>query len=135
MPLDAKRFGLSPVSPLWLNMLGGVLLVGSFFLIFRSYTDNTFPTPLVRIQVDRNRYVVSTGVYGSVRHPMYLGAVLMVFGAPLLLGSLVGLLAGFALTILLMVKIQGEEMILTRELGAYRVYVQNDRYRCFPYIW
>jgi len=50
MPLDAKRFGWSPVFPLWLNILGGAGLAGSFFLFFRSYTDNTFLSPLVRIQ-------------------------------------------------------------------------------------
>ena len=59
MPLDAKRFGLSPVFPLWLKVLGGALLAGSFFLFFRSYADNTFLSPLVRIQEDRKQRVVS----------------------------------------------------------------------------
>jgi protein-S-isoprenylcysteine O-methyltransferase Ste14 len=135
MPLDAKRFGWSPAFPPWLNILGGALLVGSFFLFFRSYTDNTFLSPLVRIQEDRMQRVVSTGVYGFVRHPMYLGAILMFFGAPLLLGSLYGILAGFGLTILLMARIRGEEAMLTRELEGYRVYTQNFRYRLFPYLW
>ena len=98
MPLDAKRFGWSPVFPLWLTALGIAFLIGSFFLFFRSYTDNTFLSPLVRIQEERKQRVVSTGVYGFVRHPMYLGGILMFLGAPLLLGSLYGILAGLALT-------------------------------------
>jgi protein-S-isoprenylcysteine O-methyltransferase Ste14 len=73
MPLDAKRFGWSPVFPLWLPFLGVAGLAGSFFFFFRSYTDNTFLSPLVRIQKDRGQTVVSTGVYGFVRHPMTLG--------------------------------------------------------------
>jgi protein-S-isoprenylcysteine O-methyltransferase Ste14 len=135
MPLDAQRFGWSPVFPLWLNVLGGAGLIGSFFLFFRSYTDNTFLSPLVRIQEDRKQRVVSTGVYGFVRHPMYLGGILMFTGAPLLLGSLYGVLAGLALTILLMARILGEEEMLARELEGYQEYRQNVRYRLIPCIW
>jgi protein-S-isoprenylcysteine O-methyltransferase Ste14 len=135
MPLDAQRFGWSPVFPLWLNVLGGAGLIGSFFLFFRSYTDNTFLSPLVRIQEDRKQQVVSTGVYGFVRHPMYLGGILMFTGAPLLLGSICGVLAGLALTLLLMGRIVGEEKMLNRELEGYREYTQNVRYRLVPYLW
>jgi len=66
---------------------------------------------------------------------MYLGAILMFIGAPLLLGSLYGVLVGFALTILLMVRILGEEVMLTRDLEGYREYTQNVRYRLPPYLW
>jgi protein-S-isoprenylcysteine O-methyltransferase Ste14 len=135
MPLDAKRFGWSPVFPLWLNILGGVMLAGSFFLFFRSYTDNTFLSPLVRIQEERKQQVVSTGVYGIVRHPMYLGAILMFAGAPLLLGSWFGLLPGLALSVLLMVRIIKEEEMLARELDGYREYMQKVRYRLVPFLW
>ena len=131
MPLDAKRFGWSPVFPLWLTALGVAFLIGSFFLFFRSYTDNTFLSPLVRIQEERKQQVVSTGVYGFVRHPMYLGGILMFLGAPLLLGSLYGILAGLALTVLLMARIVGEEKMLERELDGYREYMQKVRYRSF----
>jgi len=135
MPLDAKRFGWSPAFPLWLNVLGGAMLAGSFFLFFRSYTDNTFLSPLVRIQEERKQRVISTGVYGIVRHPMYLGGILMFFGAPLLIGSGYGLLAGLALTILLMARITGEEEMLGRELDGYREYMQKVRYRLVPFLW
>jgi protein-S-isoprenylcysteine O-methyltransferase Ste14 len=135
MPLDAKRFGLSAYFPLWLKFSGGAALAGSFFLFFRSYTDNTFLSPLVRIQEDRKQQVVSTGVYGFVRHPMYLGAILMFFGAPLLLGSWYGVLAALAMTVLLMARIVGEEKMLTRELEGYRGYALKVRYRLFPGIW
>jgi protein-S-isoprenylcysteine O-methyltransferase Ste14 len=135
MPLDARRFGWSPAFPLWLNVLGGAGLAGSFFLFFRSYTDNTFLSPLVRVQEDRSQRVVSTGVYGFVRHPMYLGGILMFAGAPLLLGSYYGLLAGLALTLLLMARIRGEEAMLARELEGYREYMQKVRYRLVPLLW
>jgi protein-S-isoprenylcysteine O-methyltransferase Ste14 len=135
MPLDAKGFGWSPAFPIWLKVLGVAGLIGSFFLFFRSYTDNTFLSPLVRIQKDRKQRVVSTGVYGFVRHPMYLGGILMFIGAPLLLGSFFGMLAGLALTILLMARILGEEAMLSQELEGYREYTQDVRYRLIPFVW
>jgi len=66
---------------------------------------------------------------------MYLGAILMFLGAPLLLGSLYGILAGLVLTVLLMARIQGEEKMLGRELEGYQEYTQKVRYRPFPLIW
>jgi protein-S-isoprenylcysteine O-methyltransferase Ste14 len=135
MPLDAKRFGWSPVFPLWLNVVGGAGLAGSFFLFFRSFADNTFLSPLVRIQEERKQQVVSTGVYGFVRHPMYLGAILMFIGAPVLLGSLYGVLTGLALSLLLMARIVGEEKMLVRELDRYREYTKIVRYRLIPLLW
>ncbi len=135
MPLDAQRFGWSPPFPLWLTLSGGAGLAGSFFLFFRSYTDNTFLSPLVRIQEDRKQRVVSTGVYGFVRHPMYLGGILMFIGAPLLLGSRYGVLGGLCLTVLLMGRITGEEKILGRELEGYREYTHTVRYRLIPFLW
>jgi protein-S-isoprenylcysteine O-methyltransferase Ste14 len=135
MPLDAQRFGWSPVFPVWVKVLGITGLAGSFFLFFRSYTDNTFLSPLVRIQEDRRQRVVSTGVYGFVRHPMYLGGIFMFTGAPLLLGSWYGLFVGLALTALLMARIRGEEAMLARDLEGYREYRQKVRYRLIPFIW
>ena len=79
--------------------------------------------------------LISTGVYGIVRHPMYLGGILMFLGTPLLLGSIYGFIAGLALSVLLMVRIVGEEALLLRELEGYREYMQNVRYRLFPFLW
>jgi protein-S-isoprenylcysteine O-methyltransferase Ste14 len=66
---------------------------------------------------------------------MYLGAILMFIGAPLLLGSCYGVLTGCALTILLMARIVGEEVMLARDLEGYREYMQNVRYRLIPFLW
>jgi protein-S-isoprenylcysteine O-methyltransferase Ste14 len=94
MPLDARRFHWTHAWPVAVQLAGGALLAPSFLLFFRSFTDNTYLSPLVRIQAERKQHVVSTGVYGFVRHPMYLGAVLMFVGVPLLLGSAYGLALG-----------------------------------------
>jgi protein-S-isoprenylcysteine O-methyltransferase Ste14 len=114
---------------------GGLMLAVSFFLFFRSYTDNTYLSPLVRVQRDRGQQVVSTGVYGFVRHPMYLGAIMMFVGAPLVLGSCLGILTGIVFILLLMARITGEEAMLVRELEGYSNYTLKVRYRLIPYLW
>lgn len=120
--------------PVWEKALG-IAGLGSFFLFFRSYIDNTFLSPLVRIQEDCMQRVVSTGVNGFVRHPMYLGGIFMFIGAPLFLGSWYGLFFGLALTALLMARIRGEEALLARDLEGYREYIQKVRYHLIPHIW
>lgn len=124
MPLDAKRFEWSPNFPAWLIVLGGLMLIPSLYSIFQSTTENTFASTMVRIQKERRQKVISTGVYGFVRHPMYLGAVCMMFGAPLLLGSIWDCIAGTALLVLLF-RIVGEENMLMNELEGYSEYVKK----------
>jgi len=135
MPLDAKRFGWTPRFPWWLEACGAAMLASSSFLFFRSFTDNTFLSPLVRVQTERQQHVVSSGVYGFVRHPMYLGAILMFAGAALLLGSRLGLLVGIALSVLLAARSVGEEKLLASELEGYDAYKKRVRYRLFPFLW
>ena len=134
-PLDARRFGWTPRLPVWVEAAGGLLLLGAVFFLFRSFTDNTFLSPLVRIQSERSQTVVSTGVYGRVRHPMYLGAILMSFGAPLLLSSAWALIPALGLTLLLLIRIGQEEDLLVRDLEGYRAYRERVRFRLVPYIW
>jgi protein-S-isoprenylcysteine O-methyltransferase Ste14 len=135
MPLDARRFGWTPTFPLGLKAAGGALLFASAFLLFRAFHDNTFLSPLVRIQTERTQRVVVAGVYGFVRHPMYLGALLMFAGAPLLLGSAIGLALAAAMTLLLGFRIVGEERMLAAELEGYAEYRRKVHYRLFPGVW
>ena len=104
-------------------------------LFFRAFRDNTFLSPLVRVQSERRQRVVSTGVYAFVRHPMYLGAVLMFVGAPILLGSALGLVVAAAMTALLAGRILIEERVLVRELDGYAEYRETVRYRLIPFLW
>ena len=116
-------------------VLGFVSWIVVMPLDVKRFTDNTFLSPLVRIQSERKQRVVTTGVYSFVRHPMYLGAVLMFEGAPLLLGSTCGLLLAGAMSVLLAARIVGEEKMLTTELEGYEEYCRRVRYRLLPFIW
>jgi protein-S-isoprenylcysteine O-methyltransferase Ste14 len=135
MPLDAKRYGWSADFPLWLKILGGIGLLLSSLLFFRSYADNTFVSPLVRIQEERKQRVVSSGVYRFVRHPMYLGGIFLFIGTPLLLGSMYGVLIGVLISFLLVTRIVGEERMLVKELEGYADYRKKVKYRLIPFVW
>jgi protein-S-isoprenylcysteine O-methyltransferase Ste14 len=135
MPLDAKRYGWTAYFPLWIKVLGFTVLLFSFFFFYRSYAENTFVSALVRIQDERKQRVISTGVYGFVRHPMYLGGILLFLGTPMLLGSIYGFLIGMAMLFLLAGRIIGEEKMLVDELEGYEDYKKKVRYRLLPYIW
>lgn len=135
MPLDARRFGWTPPFPIFVKVIGGVLLMASAFLLFRSFRDNTFLSPVVRVQTERKQRVVSTGVYSFVRHPMYLGMLLMFVGTPLLLGSMMGIAVAVAMTLLLAYRIVGEERVLASELEGYDEYRRKVRYRLLPWVW
>ena len=107
----------------------------ALFLIFRATTDNTFLSARVRIQTDRKQHIISTGVYGFVRHPLYLGCLLMMIGAPLLVGSIWGLVITVVSLVVLIFRIVGEEKMLIDELEGYDEYKTKVRYRLVPFVW
>jgi len=135
LPSLDVRYGWTSRQPMWGEMLGGIALLSGSFFLFRSITDNTFLSQVVRIQTDRGHRVVDTGVYGFVRHPMYLGVCLILVGGPLLLGSATGLIPGVAVILLLILRIMGEEKLLIHDLLGYQAYRQKVRYRLVPHVW
>jgi len=134
MPLDAMRFHWSQV-PIWLQVIGALLLLSSFYLFFLTFRENSYLSPAVRIQQDRGHTVVSTGPYHYIRHPMYAAALVFLVGISLLLGSWYGLIVGLALIIAVSIRAVQEERTLIAELPGYDNYITQVRYRLIPYIW
>ena len=135
MPLDAVRFRLSPDFPVVWDVAGVLLLLLSSFFITEAYFTNPFLSPIVRIQEERKQRVITTGVYSIVRHPMYLGAVCLYLGAPLLLESVYGLIVGAVSIFVLCFRIVGEEKMLRTGLEGYDDYRKKTKYRLIPFIW
>ncbi len=135
IPLDAGRFHWSPVFPLWLKIVGGLLLIPAIYFIERTTIENTFLSTMVRIQEERKQRVITTGLYGFVRHPLYFGCMLMMIGSPLLTGSIYALILSLVGVVALSGRIIGEEKMLVNELEGYEEYKKKTKYRLIPFIW
>ncbi len=132
--LDAVRFHWSPVS-IWLQGIGAVILLCSFYLFFLTFRENSYLSTVVRVQEERGHTVVSTGPYRYVRHPLYTAFLLFMVGTPLLLGSWYGVLLGLAFMIVLARRAVLEEHTLQRGLRGYADYMTKVKYRFIPYVW
>jgi protein-S-isoprenylcysteine O-methyltransferase Ste14 len=130
-PLDV-RFGWSSV-PWYVSVFGDALFAVSFYIFYLVSKVNTYAAGNVR--VEEGQKVVSTGVYGSVRHPMYSGAIILIVGTPLALGSWWSLLLIPLFLPILYFRMANEEKVLARDLPGYTEYMSRVRYRLVPYIW
>jgi protein-S-isoprenylcysteine O-methyltransferase Ste14 len=126
------RFGWSTVPP-YLVALGDILIVLGFYLVFLVFKENSFASGTIEVGADQ--CVISTGPYALVRHPMYIGALVMLVGVPLALGSLWGLVAIVPMTLVLIARLLDEEKFLTRNLAGYSEYQSKVRCRLLPLIW
>ena len=130
-PLDF-RFGWSSV-PWYISVVGDALVIVSFYVFYLVSKVNTYAAANVR--VEEGQKVISIGVYGLVRHPMYFGALFLVVGTPLALGSWWTLLLIPLFLPILYFRIANEEKVLLRDLQGYEEYRNKVRYRLIPYVW
>ena len=126
------RFGWSPVPPA-ICLVGDVLVAVGLGVVVLVIIQNSYAAATV--QVEAGQKVVSTGLYGLVRHPMYTGNVIMMVGIPLALGSYWGLVFVVPGLIVLASRIRDEEKLLQEELDGYREYTQKVRHRLMPGMW
>jgi len=134
MGLDAARFRWSAV-PMWLQAIGFLLLLISYYVFYLTFRENPYLSPAVRIQKERGQKVVSTGPYRHVRHPMYAGFSLYVVGTALMLGSWLGVASGLLLIAAVARRAVLEERTLQQELPGYGEYMMRVRYRLIPEVW
>ncbi|MBU9763071.1 isoprenylcysteine carboxylmethyltransferase family protein [Mycobacterium sp. TNTM28] len=126
------RFGWSTV-PSTISVAGAVLFGLGLIVVVAVVVQNSYASTTV--QVETGQQVVSTGLYGLVRHPMYTGNVLMLVGLPLAVGSYWALLFVVPGVLVLASRIHDEEKMLSAELDGYAEYTQRVRSRLVPYMW
>jgi protein-S-isoprenylcysteine O-methyltransferase Ste14 len=97
--------------------------------------SNYYFSTLVRIQIDRDHKVATTGPYELVRHPGYSGFILSSLGVPLILGSLWALIPAFITGILFVIRTILEDRTLYSELEGYKEFSEKTKYRLIPGIW
>ena len=132
--LDAIRFGWSDM-PLAIEIIGFAGVSWALWLILRVMQENSFASPIVEIQRERNHQVIDSGPYAYVRHPMYTGFITMNICLPLALGSLWTLPVGLLLSSIFLIRIRFEEQTLQDELQGYSDYCQRVSYRLVPGVW
>jgi protein-S-isoprenylcysteine O-methyltransferase Ste14 len=114
-------------------LVGDALVVLGFLAVFFVLKENTFSAATIELAPDQK--VISTGPYALLRHPMYAGAIVLLVGIPIALGSWWGLLALVLVTPALIWRVFDEEKFLARNLPGYAAYQQKVRFRLIPLVW
>lgn len=133
--LDVGRFGWSAAMPVWLQVVGVVLMTGGTWLAIWAMVVNRFFSPVVRVQSERGHHVVTAGPYAWVRHPGYVGVLVGSPAASMALGSWWSLAAVAPMVVLMLRRAVIEDAYLMENLAGYREYAARVRYRLVPGIW
>jgi len=132
--MDAVRYHWSAMSFGWVYV-GTIVYFLAMALITWVVSTNPYAEASVRIQTDRGHTVVSTGPYRYIRHPMYVGFILMFVGTPLIWGSVWALAVAGVLAVLMIARTALEDRTLFNELAGYQEYAAHTRYRLIPGFW
>jgi protein-S-isoprenylcysteine O-methyltransferase Ste14 len=127
-----RRFGWSH-APLAVSLAGDGMIAIGFLIVFLTFRENTFTAGT--IEVADGQHVIDSGPYAVVRHPMYAGALVMIAGIPMALGSWWGLIAAVVLVPILVWRLLREETFLAANLPGYDAYRGRVRYRLAPIFW
>lgn len=132
LPALDHRFAWSHVPP-YVSLAGDALVALGWIAIFFVFKANTFSSATIELAPDQK--VISTGPYALVRHPMYAGALVMLSGIPVALGSWWGLLMVAAIAPTIIWRLIEEEKFLVRNLRGYQEYRDTVRFRLIPRVW
>lgn len=119
--------------PSWVLIAASVLFLAAYGIYAEVMRENAYLSRTVKVEAGQK--VVDTGLYGIVRHPMYMATLLLFLMIPLVLGSWYALIAFGFYPAIIIVRLKDEEDLLTRELPGYAAYKQKVKYRLIPFIW
>ena len=127
-----RRFGWL-VLPDWVVWVAAALFLGSYLLYAEVLRENTFLSRTIEVQ--EGQKVIDTGLYGIVRHPMYMATNILFLTMPLVLASPISFLIMLLYLPLIAKRIRNEEAVLEQGLEGYRDYKRRVRYKVIPFIW
>ena len=126
------RFSWTKVNDIVLIVASICLLLG-YFIYMKVIRENAYLSRVVEVQ--KNQKVIDTGLYGFIRHPMYLATLLMFLAIPLVLGSYIGFMIMLIYPLAIVIRIKDEEEVLDKNLEGYLEYKEKVKYRLIPFIW
>jgi len=132
VPALDHRFGWTHV-PLPVVVAGDVLVAFGFLVVFLVFRENSYASAVIEVGAEQK--VIDTGLYAWVRHPMYAGALVLLAGIPLALGSFWGLLVLVPLAAIIAWRLLDEEAFLVQQLPGYAAYCNQTRHRLIPFVW
>jgi protein-S-isoprenylcysteine O-methyltransferase Ste14 len=132
LPGFDKRWGWSHL-PVWLVIAADVVCLAGYLVFMLVLRENRFASRVV--EVEQGQKVISSGPYAVVRHPMYVGMLLLYLACPLALGSAWAFIPALLMFPVLVLRIRGEEKILMAELPGYMEYVKKVKFRLIPGAW
>jgi protein-S-isoprenylcysteine O-methyltransferase Ste14 len=132
LPGIDKRLGWSNV-PILIIAAAEILVCIGYIFVVLVFKENQFASRI--IEVEKGQKVIQSGPYRLVRHPMYLGSILMYVASPLALGSYWAIIPAVFIIPIFVARILNEESVLTKELEGYSEYKLKTRYRLIPGIW
>ncbi len=132
VPAFDHRFGWS-AAPAYVCVLGDAMMILGFVIVAWVFRANSFTSGVIEVAEDQT--VISSGPYAVVRHPMYVGGLVMLYGIPLALGSWWGTLVNVPMTVGIVWRLIDEERFLVKNLAGYAEYRRRVKYRLIPLLW
>lgn len=126
------RFGWI-VMPAWVSYAAAVVFLLAYGLYAEVLRENVWLSRTIEVQ--ENQKVVDTGLYGLVRHPMYMSTLLLFLAMPLVLGSVISFVIMLAYIPIIARRIRNEEQVLEKGLEGYTDYKKRVRYKVIPFVW
>ena len=126
------RLGWTHV-PLPVVIIASTVLLAGYGMYAEVMRENAYLSRIIEVQDGQK--VIDTGLYGIVRHPMYLATILLFLSIPLVLGSWISLLLFAFYPVVIVIRILNEEKVLSAELKGYQAYKAKVKYRLIPFVW
>ena len=126
------RFGWIRL-PLWVSYAAALLFLAGYVLYAEVLRENVWLSRTVEVQ--ENQKVIDTGLYGVVRHPMYMSTLILFLAMPLVLGSVISFVIMLLYIPIIAKRIRNEEQVLENGLEGYAEYRKRVRYKVIPFVW
>ena len=133
--IDVHRLQIVPLPPMWLSIFGAVFGLSGYAVMVTAIWRNPYAAPIVGDQSERHQVVIDSGIYGRVRHPLYLGYIVFLAGLALWLGSVASVIALPLIVAPVIARILIEEENLQENLPGYSDYMSQVPYRLIPTVW
>ena len=121
------------ILPDWVSYAAAVVFLLAYALYAEVLRENTYLSRTVEVQ--ENQKVIDSGLYGIVRHPMYMSTLFLFFSMPLVLGSVISFVIMLAYIPIIAKRIDNEEQVLEKGLEGYTDYQKRVRYKVIPFLW